>query len=208
MEMANPAAAAPKVSSGKVYMLTLNAATAKMLSEIPADAHPGVGAHGRAAVASATTPAARDTRKRAAGAATPRSPNRRESQTPRKPPPCAKTGGGKARAEPRGRRRHAASHQSQGEPAAEEAAAARKYRRNPDVPRGLLEREAVHVHHELRGPEEPEEVAHHAQRVGRGKNPKAAVAQHGRIGHAMLPPPGRGRRAARHPDPERNPGEP
>src|SRR5450759_2747682 len=51
MEMANAAGAAPKVSSGKVYMLTLKAATAKMLSEIPAEAHAGVGAHGRAAVA-------------------------------------------------------------------------------------------------------------------------------------------------------------
>src|ERR1039457_4705380 len=93
MEMANPAAAAPKVSSGKVYMLTLNAATAKMLSEIPAEAQAGEGAHGRAAVAKATTPDARHTRKRAAGAATPRSTNRRESQPPRKPPPHANTGG-------------------------------------------------------------------------------------------------------------------
>src|ERR1035437_2746529 len=172
MEMANAAGAAPKVSSGKVYMLTLKAATAKMLSEIPAAAHPGEVAHGWAAVARETTPAARHTRKRAARGA---------------PPRVAK---------------------SQGEPAAEEAAAARKYRRNPDVPGSLLEREAVHVHHVLRGPEEPEEVAHHAQRVGRGKHPKAAVAQHGRIGHARLRRPGRGRRAARHPEPERNPGEP
>src|SRR5664280_1491337 len=93
MEMANPAGAAPKTSSGKVYMLTLNAAMAKMLSEIPADAHPGVGAHGRAAVPRASTPAARHTRKRAAGAATPRSTNRRETQPPRKPPQHAKTGG-------------------------------------------------------------------------------------------------------------------
>src|ERR1035441_2750712 len=51
MEMAKPAGAAPKVSSGRVYMLTLNAATAKMPSEIPADAQAGVGAHGRASVA-------------------------------------------------------------------------------------------------------------------------------------------------------------
>src|ERR1039457_6258660 len=93
MEMANPADAAPNVSSGKVYMLTLNAATAKMLSEMPADAHPGEAAHGSAAVASETTPAARQTRKRAAGAATPRFTNRSESQPPRKPPQHANTGG-------------------------------------------------------------------------------------------------------------------
>src|ERR1035437_2807427 len=93
MEMANAAGAAPKVSSGKVYMLTLKAATAKMLSEIPAAAHPGEVAHGRAAVARETTPAARHTRKRAADAARPRSTNRRESQPPRKPPQHANTGG-------------------------------------------------------------------------------------------------------------------
>src|ERR1019366_1065987 len=86
MEMANPAGAAPKVSSGRVYMLTLNAATAKMPSEIPADAQAGVGARGRAA-------AARHPRKRAAGAAAPRSTNRRDSQPPRKPPQHANTGG-------------------------------------------------------------------------------------------------------------------
>src|ERR1017187_9648845 len=93
MEMAKPADAAPKVSSGKVYMLTLNAATAKMPSEIPADAQAGVGAHGRAAVARETTAAARHTRKRAAGAAAPRSTNRSERQPPRKPPQHANTGG-------------------------------------------------------------------------------------------------------------------
>src|ERR1039457_4888253 len=93
MEMANPAGAAPKISSGRVYMLTLNAATAKMPSEIPADAQPGAGAHGRAAVTTEITAAARHTRKRAAGAARPRSTNRRESQPPRKPPQHANTGG-------------------------------------------------------------------------------------------------------------------
>ena len=36
--MAKPAGAAPKISSGSVYMLTLKAATARMLSEIPAEA--------------------------------------------------------------------------------------------------------------------------------------------------------------------------
>src|ERR1039457_3688468 len=93
MEMAKAAGAAPKVSSGKVYMLTLNAATAKMPSEIPADAQAGVGAHGRAAVARETTAAARPTPERAAGAAVPRGTNRRESQPPRKPPQHANTGG-------------------------------------------------------------------------------------------------------------------
>src|ERR1039457_3695626 len=93
MEMANPADAAPNVSSGKVYMLTLNAATAKMLSEMPADAHPGEAAHGSATVASETTPAARQTRKHAGGAATPRFTSRRGGQPPREPPHAAHTGG-------------------------------------------------------------------------------------------------------------------
>src|ERR1035437_6630295 len=106
MEMANAAGAAPKVSSGKVYMLTLKAATAKMLSEIPAAAHPGEVAHGRAAVARETTPAARHTRKRAARAAPPRSAKRRERQAPRKPPPAPKTGGKPVAREPTPAARH------------------------------------------------------------------------------------------------------
>src|ERR1017187_10157554 len=93
MEMAKPADAAPKVSSGKVYMLTLNAATAKIPSEVQAGAPAGAGAHGRAAVARETPAAARHTRKRAAGAAVPRCTNRRETQPPRKPPQHANTGG-------------------------------------------------------------------------------------------------------------------
>ena len=45
------------------------------------------------------------------------------------------------------------------------------------------------------------------KRVGRGEDPKAAVAQHGGVGRAMLRGRGRGRGAARHPEPQRNPGE-
>src|SRR5947207_15981167 len=74
-------------------MLTLNAATAKMLSEIPADAQPGEPAAGIAAVASASTPAARQTRKRAAGAGMPRLTNRSDSHPPANPPTAANTGG-------------------------------------------------------------------------------------------------------------------
>ena len=39
--MAKPAGAAPKTSNGKVYMLTLKAATVRILSEIPAEAQAG-----------------------------------------------------------------------------------------------------------------------------------------------------------------------
>ena len=45
----------PNVSSGSVYMLTENAATAKMLSEMPAEAQAGPGSSGMAAVPSATS---------------------------------------------------------------------------------------------------------------------------------------------------------
>ena len=68
--MAKPAGAAPKTSSGSVYMLTLKAATAKMLSEIPADAQAGEGAQGIASVQQEEQARGRrQTRKRAAGAA-------------------------------------------------------------------------------------------------------------------------------------------
>src|SRR5664279_6636660 len=93
MATAKAAGAAPKVSSGRVYMLTLKAATARMLSEIPAEAHAGEGAHGMAAVARASRLAARQTRKRAAGGSTPRSTSHNESKPPPKPPAAANTGG-------------------------------------------------------------------------------------------------------------------
>src|SRR5204863_30035 len=93
METANAAGAPPKVSSGRVYILTLNPATAKMLREIPAQAHAAVGAAGIAAVASAIRDAARQTRKRADAAGSPRSTNRSDSHPPAKPPAPANTGG-------------------------------------------------------------------------------------------------------------------
>src|ERR1035438_6053663 len=93
MEMAKPAAAAPKVSSGRVYMLTLKAATAKMLSEIPAAAHPGDAAPGRGGGAPGNPPGPPPQPGGAAGPATPRPTNRKESQPPRNPPQQANTGG-------------------------------------------------------------------------------------------------------------------
>src|SRR5450432_163841 len=59
METVKAARAPSNASSGRVYMFTLNAATARKLSEIPAAAHAGEGAAGTAAVASATTEAGR-----------------------------------------------------------------------------------------------------------------------------------------------------
>src|SRR5579885_2297151 len=53
METAKAARAPPKVSSGIVYILTLNAATEKMLSEMPAEAKAGPGSQGMRAVRSA-----------------------------------------------------------------------------------------------------------------------------------------------------------
>src|SRR5438552_4232319 len=91
--MANPARAAPNASSGSVYILTLNAATAAILSEMPAQAHAAVGAAGIAAVASETTAAVRHTRNRAGMAGTPRAISRLESHPPDKPPSALNSGG-------------------------------------------------------------------------------------------------------------------
>src|SRR5689334_12125680 len=93
IETANAARVPPNASSGRVYMLTLKAATAKMLSEIPAQAHAAVGAAGTAAVTSDNTEAARQTRKRAPIAATPRFISRSDSQPPAIPPAAANRGG-------------------------------------------------------------------------------------------------------------------
>src|SRR6266700_3733739 len=93
MAIAKAAGTPPKVSSGKVYILTLNAATAKMASEIPAEAQAALGARGRAAVARATTDAARQTPKRAAGVEAPRSTRRFDNHPPQTPPKPAKSGG-------------------------------------------------------------------------------------------------------------------
>src|SRR5215472_8470856 len=93
IETANAARAPPNASSGIVYMLTLNADTAKMLSEIIPDAQAAEGASGTAAVASEITAAATQTRNRAGSAARPRSMNRSESHPPAAPPAAANTGG-------------------------------------------------------------------------------------------------------------------
>jgi hypothetical protein len=93
METAKAARAPPKASRGKVYILTLNAETAKILSEMAAEAHAAVDVRGTAAVASESTEAARHTRKRAAMGAIPRFTKRSESHPPPSPPAMANTGG-------------------------------------------------------------------------------------------------------------------
>ena len=82
-----PRAPPPKASSGRVYMFTLKAATAKKLSEMPS-ARPARHWAPRAAPPwpATTTAASRQTRKRAARAGTPRSTSRSESHPPAKPP--------------------------------------------------------------------------------------------------------------------------
>src|SRR5512142_2487906 len=86
IDTANAAFGPPKMSSGRLYILTLNAATANQLSEIPAAPHDAAGANGIAAVARPSADAATHTRSRAAAGATPRSIHRRESAPPAKPP--------------------------------------------------------------------------------------------------------------------------
>src|SRR6516164_4785795 len=93
METANAARCPPNASSGIVYMFTLNAEIAKMLSEMPAAAQAAPGASGMAAVASDTTEAATHTRKRARRADRPRATSHKESQPPETPPTAARTGG-------------------------------------------------------------------------------------------------------------------
>src|SRR5690348_764661 len=93
METANAARAPPNASRGMLYIFTLKADTAKMLREMPAEAHAGVGASGIIAVAIEIAPAARHTRNRAFSAATPRSIRYSESHPPAAPPAAAKTGG-------------------------------------------------------------------------------------------------------------------
>src|ERR1035437_9279081 len=92
-DTAKAARVPPKASRGRVYIFTLKAATAKMFREIPAEAQAGVGAAGMTALASATTDAARHTRKRAATGGIPRSMKRSYNHPPASPPSMANSGG-------------------------------------------------------------------------------------------------------------------
>src|SRR6266567_4080599 len=85
-DTAKAARAPPKTSSGMVYMLTLNAATAPKLMETPAQAQAGWGAKGSMAVRSEIAAVNRHTRNRAEIGATPRSTSRRDSHPPERPP--------------------------------------------------------------------------------------------------------------------------
>src|SRR5579872_5487635 len=93
MEMAKAALPPPKASSGRLYMFTLNDATAAIPSEIAAADHAGVGARGTAAVARAASAEIRQTRKRAPITVMPRCTNCLESQPPANPPASMKAGG-------------------------------------------------------------------------------------------------------------------
>src|SRR5438477_8159951 len=81
-ETAKAARSAGNTSRGIEYILTLNAATAKKLIEIPAAARIAVGAHGIAAVIRQAIAASRHTRMRAAIASVPAPIARNESAPP------------------------------------------------------------------------------------------------------------------------------
>src|SRR5258708_184929 len=95
-ETAKAARSAAKTSRGIEYILTLKAATAKKLSEIPAAAKEGEGAQGTRAVTRQATAASRHTRVRAAIVATPAFIHRNESAPPVSPPSAPHSGGSQA----------------------------------------------------------------------------------------------------------------
>src|SRR5258708_4759492 len=95
-ETANAARSAAKTSRGMEYILTLNAATEKKLSEIPAAASAGVGAKGTAAVIRHPIAASWHTRVRAAIASRPALIERKESEPPASPPSAPRAGGSHA----------------------------------------------------------------------------------------------------------------
>src|SRR4051794_12828129 len=93
METANAARDPPNASRGMEYILTLKAATAKKLTEIPTQLHAALGDAGIATVASESNEATTQTRYRDAIASLPRPIQRKESHPPAMPPAAAKTGG-------------------------------------------------------------------------------------------------------------------
>src|SRR2546430_16782749 len=93
METAKAARAAPNVSSGKAYRLTLSPAAAQKLSEMPATAQPAEPASGRNSVTSAATAQTTHTRYRAAIAGVPRFTSCRDAQPQENPPTMVNTGG-------------------------------------------------------------------------------------------------------------------
>src|SRR6266850_3869734 len=95
-ETAKAARSAAKTSRGSEYMLTLNAATEKKLSEIPAAAAAAPGAHGIAAVTRHPIAARKHTRFLAATASMPAFIQRKESAPPATPPSAPNSGGSQA----------------------------------------------------------------------------------------------------------------
>src|SRR6266849_3067656 len=95
-ETAKTARSAAKTSRGSEYILTLNAATEKKLSEIPAAATAASGAHGIAAVTRHPIAASVHTRLRAAIASMPPFIQRKESAPPATPPSAPNSGGSQA----------------------------------------------------------------------------------------------------------------
>src|SRR6266850_1529207 len=95
-ETAKAARSAAKTSRGSEYILTLNAATEKKLSEIPAAAAAAPGAHGIAAVTRHPIAARKHTRLLAATASMPEFIQRKESTPPARPPSAPNSGGSQA----------------------------------------------------------------------------------------------------------------
>src|SRR5690242_10752007 len=80
-----------------VYRFTLNAETARTLSEIPAQAHAALGARGMASATRPATAHSRHTRTRAATGSSPRLAHRNDNQPPANPPIMAASGGSQAK---------------------------------------------------------------------------------------------------------------
>src|SRR5580700_11046374 len=93
MEIANAARAPPNMSSGIVYTFTLTAETARMLSEIPAADHAGLGSIGIHAAGIASKATTRHTRVREATAGTLVRVHRSDRHPPPTPPSAANAGG-------------------------------------------------------------------------------------------------------------------
>src|SRR6476660_2911075 len=95
--MANAARAPSYTSRGMVYRFTLNAETARILSEIPAADHAALGASGIRIAATPATAHQKPTRTRAPRGSTPARSPQNESHPAANPPIMAARGGSQAK---------------------------------------------------------------------------------------------------------------
>src|SRR5689334_6574428 len=95
--MAKAARAPSYTSSGIVYRFTLNAETARILSEMPAADHAAPGASGIRSVMKPVTAHTKQTRMRAARGSMPDRAQWNDSHPPANPPSMAASGGSQAK---------------------------------------------------------------------------------------------------------------